>query len=170
MLGGGNEVWPWGQTGTVSGDGSQCLFEGNTLDTCVYECGDCGAFYTCGQQGTAWVNRGNVLRNGTFKNIGSWAIYLDDQMSGWTIEDSTINGSSKGLLLGGGRRNHVRNNLFANMVGPAVDLDDRGLNWELSSCKSTAPGSQSDRALLISSISFCIPRLNFLYGFCLAQT
>ena len=27
----------------VSGDGSQCVFEGNALDTCVYECGDCGA-------------------------------------------------------------------------------------------------------------------------------
>ena len=36
ILGGGNEVWPWCQTGTVSGDGSQCVFDGNTLDTCVY--------------------------------------------------------------------------------------------------------------------------------------
>jgi hypothetical protein len=74
MLGGGNEGWPWGQTDTVAGDGSQCLFDGNTLDTCVYECGDCGAFYSCGQQGMAWVNRGNILRNGVFKNIGSWSM------------------------------------------------------------------------------------------------
>jgi hypothetical protein len=79
MLGGGNEGWPWGQ-GPETGYGSQCLFEGNTLDTCVYECGDCGAFYSCGQQGSAWINRGNILRNGVFKNIGSWSIYLDDQV------------------------------------------------------------------------------------------
>ena len=77
MLGGGNEGWPWGQTDTVAGDGSQCLFDGNTLDTCVYECGDCGAFYSCGQQGMAWVNRGNILRNGVFKNIGSWSMCVN---------------------------------------------------------------------------------------------
>lgn len=144
MLGGGNENWPWGQATSQSGDGSQCLFEGNTLDTCVYECGDCGAFYSCGQRGMAWVNRGNILRNGTFKNIGSWSVYLDDQMSGWTIEDSTISGAKQGLLLGGGRRNRVRNNHFAN-VGKAIDLDDRGLGWQLGMCKSTAPGSISGR-------------------------
>ena len=117
VLGGGNEDWPWGQGNPEAGDGSQCLFDGNILDTCVYECGDCGAFYSCGQQGTAWVNRGNTLRNGTFTNIGSWSIYLDDQMSGWTIEDSTINGAVQGLLLGGGRRNRVRNNQFAKVCG-----------------------------------------------------
>ena len=61
MLGGGNEDWPWGLGNMEVGSGSQCVFEGNTLDTCAYECGDCGAFYTCGQGGSAWVNRGNVV-------------------------------------------------------------------------------------------------------------
>ena len=144
MLGGGNEGWPWGQT-PQTGYGSQCLFEGNTLDTCVYECGDCGAFYSCGQQGTGWINRGNILRNGIFNNIGSWSVYLDDQMSGWTIEDTTINGAANGLLLGGGRRNRVRNNNFAN-VASAIVLDDRGMNWEHNGCLSTAANSMSDRA------------------------
>jgi hypothetical protein len=91
-----------------------------------------------------WINRGNVLRKGVFKNIGSWSIYLDDQMSGWTIEDSSVDGAKSGLLLGGGRRNRVRNNRFAN-VGEAIVLDDRGMNWQLSSCKSTAHNSMSDR-------------------------
>ena len=70
MLGGGNEDWPWGLGNMEVGSGSQCVFQGNTLDTCAYECGDCGAFYTCGQGGSAWVNRGNVVRNATFRNIG----------------------------------------------------------------------------------------------------
>ena len=82
----------------MAGDGSDCLFEGNTLDTCVYECGDCGAFCepctcllcprpyesvidasglrtdTCGQQQMAYVNRGNKLTHATFKNIRSNAV------------------------------------------------------------------------------------------------
>ena len=28
-----------------------------------------GAFYTCGQEGTAWINRGNKLINNTFRDI-----------------------------------------------------------------------------------------------------
>jgi hypothetical protein len=66
-------------------------------------------------------------------------------MSGWTIEDSTIDGVAKGLLLGGGRRNRVRNNHFTKVAGPAIDLDNRGLNWQLSSCKSRANTSMAGR-------------------------
>lgn len=51
---------------------------------------------TCGQQGTAFINRGNVLRNNTFRKIrmqshtnlgypSVQAIYLDDQMAGWQV-------------------------------------------------------------------------------------
>ena len=74
VLGGGNEDWPVGQGQPQAGSGSQNLFDSNTLDSCVYECGDCGAFYSCGQQGTAWTSRGNVLKNSTFRNIGSWTM------------------------------------------------------------------------------------------------
>lgn len=58
ILGGGNE-----------GPGVNCLFEYNTLDKCSYESSDTGAFYTCGQMANAFVNRGNELRHGLFKNI-----------------------------------------------------------------------------------------------------
>ena len=99
VLGGGNENWPWDIFNAQVGSGSQCLFEGNRLDGCAYECTEqdsdafsicravrlahpesitsCGAFYTCGQGGSAWVNRGNVIRNSTFTNIGAAAVYLD---------------------------------------------------------------------------------------------
>jgi hypothetical protein len=40
-----------------------------TIDTVSYECSDTGSFYTCGQQATAWANRGNVLRNSVFKKV-----------------------------------------------------------------------------------------------------
>jgi hypothetical protein len=65
-------------------------------------------------------------------------------MSGWTVEDNAIDGAKSGMLLGGGRRNLVRNNHFKN-VDSAIVLDDRGLNWQLSSCKSTTKNSMSDR-------------------------
>ena len=81
MLGGGNE-----------GDGVNCLFEYNTFDRCAFESSDTGAFYTCGQQASAFVNRGNVLRHSSFSNVrntgGSGvqgitlqAVYLDDQVA-----------------------------------------------------------------------------------------
>ena len=78
------------------GDGVDNVFEDNTLTDCTYETLDSGAFYTCGQQGAAFVNRGNVLRSNCFRRIYNtagtgvqrWdansAVYLDDQMSGWT--------------------------------------------------------------------------------------
>ena len=40
-----------------------------TLDTCSYEAADTGAFYVCGQAGTAFINRNNTIYNNTFKNI-----------------------------------------------------------------------------------------------------
>ena len=33
----------------------------------------------------------------------------------------------------------------AKVAGPAIDLDDRGMNWQLSSCKSTTNTSMTGR-------------------------
>ena len=64
ILGGGNEA-------TCSGTGSEpaivekmcggndCVFESNVIEHTNYECDDSGSFYTCGQQGTAFINRGS---------------------------------------------------------------------------------------------------------------
>lgn len=76
FLGGGNEGQPYGGDNVESGAGSQCVFDSNSLDSCVYECADCGAFYTSGGDGMAWVNRGNRLTNSNFTNIGSVGVYL----------------------------------------------------------------------------------------------
>ena len=43
------------------------LFEGNILSVCAFETLDAGAFYSSGQLGTAFTNRGNVLRGNTFR-------------------------------------------------------------------------------------------------------
>ena len=95
FLGGGNEDTPSG----FQGAGVNCTFEGNVLERCGFESADAGAFYTCGQQASAYVTRGNVIKNNTFKDVRNTvgtgvqtasvqAIYLDDQMSGWEIADN----------------------------------------------------------------------------------
>jgi hypothetical protein len=47
------------------------LLRWDTISLCGQQCGDCGAFYTCGQAGMAYVNRGNRLVRNTFSNIHS---------------------------------------------------------------------------------------------------
>ena len=80
-------------------DGVNNLFEGNHVADCTFDTIDSGGFYTCGQRGAAFTNRGNILRNNTFARIRNTAglvqvafnqaVYLDDQMSGWLVVNNT---------------------------------------------------------------------------------
>lgn len=98
----------------------------------------------CGQDGQAWVNRGNVVRYNTFTHIrmtekttlGSpsvQAVYLDDQMSGWVVANNTFVDCQTGILLGGGRQSTLQGNYFQD-VDTAVHFDNRGMGWQKSSC------------------------------------
>ena len=84
------------------------LFEGNTLHNLGYEVDDSGAFYV----GRQWQARGNVVRGNTFRHIRArvptylgypsvQGLYLDDQMSGYTIYDNDFIDVQTGLMLGG---------------------------------------------------------------------
>ena len=138
MLGGGNE-----------GDGVQCLFEFNQFDRCAFESSDTGAFYTCGQQASCFVNRGNVLRHSTFTNVRNTAgsgvqgitlqaVYLDDQMSGWQIYNNSFVNCMTGTFIGGGSYNVIRDNYYED-VDVAQHIDNRGMNWEKGGCNASAP-------------------------------
>ena len=61
------------------------------------------------------------------------AIYLDDEQSGYVIEDNVCEDSMTCWFIGGGRDNVVRNNVCRN-VGTCMHLDNRGLNWQHDSC------------------------------------
>jgi parallel beta-helix repeat protein len=135
FLGGGNEA---DANSTVAG--VDCVFEGNVLDRCAYEAADAGAFYTCGQGGAAFVNRGNSIFNTVFKNVrntvgtgvqtaGVTAIYLDDDMSGWNITNNTFVNCQTGVVIGGGRRNTVAGNHFER-CDLAQHLDNRGMGGQ----------------------------------------
>ena len=53
------------------------------------------------------------------------AIYLDDQLSGWTVVNNTFIDCQKGVFVGGGRNTWVAGNRFFN-CDTAVHLDNRG--------------------------------------------
>lgn len=119
-------------------DGVDNLFEGNTLHLCVYETLDAGAFYSSGQQGTAFVNRGNIIRGNTFTGIlnhaegtgvqsaSVQAVYLDDQQSGWTVTQNHFVDCHVCSFIGGGRRNIITGNHFIR-CGTVQYLNDQGL-------------------------------------------
>ena len=143
FLGGGNEA----DAPAVAG--VDCVFDSNTLDTCAFEAADTGAFYVCGQAGSAYVNRNNTITGSSFTNIRNTvgtgvqgpsvqAIYLDDQMSGWSISNNSFYNCQTGSFIGGGRRNTVRNNYYEK-CDTAHHFDNRGMNWEKSSAACTAP-------------------------------
>jgi len=134
----------------ILGGGNNCVFKGNHFKDLCYEVSDSGAFYT----GRSWIDRGNVLRDSTFENIFmrepvhlGWpsvqAVYLDDQMSGWQIENNTFVNCSTGILVGGGRSNTVTNNHFLN-CNLDIHFDNRGMNWQKDAC---SPGGMFEQQL-----------------------
>ena len=132
ILGGGNEA----TEGAVNN-----VFEYNDIDYCSYESSDTGAFYTCGQQATAFAGPGNIVRHNTFTRIrnteGSGvqsitvqALYLDDQMSSWSVYNNTFRNCSRGVLLGGGRLNTFKDNAFVDIDDVGIAFDNRGMGWQ----------------------------------------
>lgn len=59
-----NHVYNGPHTG-ITGGGALNLFVGNVLESLLFESSDAGAFYV----GYSWTQRGNVVRNNTFRNI-----------------------------------------------------------------------------------------------------
>jgi len=68
------------------------------------------------------------------------AIYLDDQMSGYTIFNNTFIDCQIGMFIGGGRRNTVMFNTFQH-CDTAVHLDARGVGCYQASCYPNCPGN-----------------------------
>ena len=47
------------------------IIELNRISNCVYEASDSGGLYTCGDDGTALTNVGNVLRGNVFSKVAT---------------------------------------------------------------------------------------------------
>jgi len=81
----------------------------------------------------------NTMGTGVQK-ASNQAVYLDDQMSGWTIENNSFIDCQVGSFIGGGRRNIVRHNNYVK-CDTAQHIDNRGMNWEKGSdtCNDVSP-------------------------------
>ncbi|MFH0945716.1 MAG: right-handed parallel beta-helix repeat-containing protein [Planctomycetota bacterium] len=107
--------------------GNDHVIEYNEVHHVCMETHDCGVFY----MGRDWSQRGNSVRYNHFHDSGSGdvqAIYLDDWTSGVEVYGNICRGVRRGILIGGGRDNHVVNNIFID-CGHAVHIDERGKGW-----------------------------------------
>ncbi len=112
-------------------DGNDHLIEGNRIARVCGEVNDAGAIYA----GRDWTFRGNVIRGNVLIDISRGdphenlnAIYLDDMLSGVTVERNVVINARRGVLIGGGRDNVVRGNVFVGVRIP-VHVDQRALDW-----------------------------------------
>ena len=102
--------------------------EGNHIHHVCTETDDCGAIYT----GRDYTARGNVVRHNLIADvIGNKhlaiGIYMDDCVSGQTIEGNIIVHARMAMLLGGGRDLVVRSNLLLD-CDQGIRIDGRGLS------------------------------------------
>lgn len=112
-------------------DGNDHLIEGNRIRRVCQDVNDAGAIYA----GRDWTFRGNVIRGNLIADISRGdprgnlsAIYLDDMLSGVTVESNLMIDVPNGVLVGGGRDNLVHGNVFVNVTTP-VHVDQRALDW-----------------------------------------
>ena len=68
------------------------------------------------------------------------AFYLDDQMSGWRIENNTFEDCQVGTFVGGGRGNVIRWNRYVR-VGTVQYFNDQGATFDNAtvSCDDVRP-------------------------------
>ena len=123
----------------MAAEGNNHIVEYNEIHNVIRESGDAGAYYV----GRDWTQRGNILRYNYLHHIkgkghklkngegdfGGMGIYLDDQMSGYTVYGNLFEYCHQSVVIGGGCDNIIDNNVFLNCY-KAVHLDDRGLNWQ----------------------------------------
>ena len=128
----------------VTLNGNDNTVEYNDISAVCLDSSDVGAFY----MGRDWSERGNVVRDNYFHDIGSgrgkadnrdvMAVYLDDFTSGTLVYGNVFFRAGVGVFIGGGRDNTVGNNLFVDCV-TGVRADARGLNWAKSYIDGTVP-------------------------------
>ena len=70
------------------------------------------------------------------------AIYLDDQVSGFTVSNNTFRRTARALMLGGGRDNVFSSNVLEGTDGSfeAINFDNRGMTWGNAGCNASAGG------------------------------
>ena len=99
-----NELWNAPHT-AITGSGNDFLFSNNSVHDVCRGTADSGAFYV----GRTWASLGNTLEGNNFSHIGNVeemaqhtqtaAIYLDDDDSGWLVQDNYLGFSDYCILM-----------------------------------------------------------------------
>lgn len=115
--------------------GNDHIIENNEIFSVLQETADAGVIYA----GRNCIARGTVIRGNLIHDIYSdrgdaqvYAIYLDDQFCGVTVEENVIyNLGGKAVFINGGRDNTIINNIFYNVssAGVRVAASGRAENW-----------------------------------------
>lgn len=122
----------------IAFEGNDHLMEFNAIERVCLKSNDAGAIYS----GRNWTWRGTVIRHNFFRDIYgrdrhfAIAVYLDDLLSGITVEGNIFRDLRQAMFIGGGRDNVVANNIFIH-CDPAVHVDSRGTNWAAFSINET---------------------------------
>lgn len=93
--------------------GNNHVLEYNNIYNVCSETQDAGAIYA----GRDWTVRGTVIRKNLIENCGSGdvsAVYLDDMISGITVEKNRIRNVPRALKVVGGRDNALCNNTIVD--------------------------------------------------------
>ena len=116
-----------GSHGQLNGhpSGQLNVYEDNLIEHAVQEGEDAGAFYGVGNE-YALVNLGNVIRNNTFRHIRpldrlhldgpkSPALYFDNGLSSYLVENNRWEDCEIGVLFTGGLGHIFKNNSFSSV-------------------------------------------------------
>ena len=127
--------------------GNDHLIEKNFIHNVVQESEDMGAIYA----GRSWYSRGTVIRNNLFKDIRGFrekgshyvkGVYLDDGISGTRITGNIFLNVRQGVMVNGGRDNHIEHNLFIHndKMMRGTDLTEAYKGWAKASWESLNKG------------------------------
>ena len=123
----GNEIFDGPHSAILYRAANDLTIERNSIHDVCKETGDAGAIYA----GRDWTIRGVRIVGNHFKDIRGWGsigaqgVYLDDGLSGTSVEGNLFENVQRALLLGGGRDNVFRGNLVIG-CDQSILADSRG--------------------------------------------
>jgi parallel beta-helix repeat protein len=123
----------------VGFSGNNHLIEYNHIYDVARETDDMSAIYS----GRSWYSRGTVIRYNLIRDVTGYkagthrvsGVYLDDGISGITVEGNIFLNVAQGLMFNGGRDNTAVNNVFIDVENMArsTSLKEAFKGWAASS-------------------------------------
>ncbi len=126
--------------------GNNHIIELNHIYDVARETDDMAAIYS----GRSWVSRGTVIRYNLIRDVTGFkagthkvsGVYLDDGISGITVEGNIFLNVAQGLMFNGGRDNTAVNNVFIDVENMArsTSLKEAFKTWAASSLVTLKQG------------------------------